>query len=405
MKHLILGNGAAGIAAAQKLRELNDKDEITILSSEDTPVYAKIMLPDYIGGKIELEKLFLRDLEYYKANRIDLILNSRVEAIDTAKKSVILTGGRIEGYDKLLLAVGGISFIPQISGLSETEYFSINSLKDAENIRKNAVSGKKALIIGAGLTGIEVAFALKRLGMEVEIVEKLERILPQQLDAHSSSVMVQYLRDEGISLLLGKTVVKVSNTPQKAIELLDGQKIEFDMLVLAIGTRPNTSILKASEVKCNRGVLVDEYMRTSATDVFAAGDIAEAINKVSNEYVSCYIWPNAMAQGKCAAFNMSGKVQEFSNEVVTQSSVQLRDIPFMSMGMVNAEGEGFEVLTEHDKENGSYKRVILKDNKIMGMVFLGDTGTANVIAGLIRRGNDVAGYKDMLLKKDFLIPK
>lgn len=401
MKHLILGNGAAGMTAAQKLRELNDKDEITILSCEDTPIYAKIMLPDYIGGKIELEKLFLRDLEFYKTNRINLCLNNRVEAIDTIKKEVYSSGGRIDGYDKLLLAVGGISFIPPIAGLSEIEYFSINSLKDAENIRRNAISGKKALIIGAGLTGIEMAFALKRLGMEVEIVEKLEKILPQQLDQYSSTVMAQYLRNEGIGLLLGKTLVKVLNTPCKAIELANGEKLGFDMLVLAIGTRQNTSILNTEEVKCSRGVLIDEYMRTSAPDVFAAGDVAEAINKLSNEYVSCYIWPNAMAQGKCAAFNMAGQTQEFANTTIAQSSVQLRDIPFMSMGMINAEGDGVEVLSFEDKEKRIYKRIILKDNKVKGMIFLGDTSTVNAIAGLIRKGIDVSDFKEELLNQNF----
>ena len=178
-----------GISAAQKLRELNDKDEITILSAESSPVYAKIMLPDYIGGKIEKERLFLRDLEFYKTNRIDLHLDSPVDAVDTEKKHVYTGIGKAESYDKLLIAVGGKSFIPPIDGLNTTKYFTLNSLSDADNILKNISSDKKALIIGAGLTGIETAFALKRRGMEVEIIDKLERILPQQLDSYSSSVM------------------------------------------------------------------------------------------------------------------------------------------------------------------------------------------------------------------------
>ena len=185
----------------------------------------------------------------------------------------------------------------------------------------------------------------------------------------------------------------------------DGQRLTFDILVLAIGTRPNTRILNSPEIKCGRGVLVDEFMRTSNSDIYAAGDVAETINKLSNEYISCFIWPNAMAQGKCAAYNMSGQKQEFSNAAAAQISVQLRDIPFISMGMVNANGEGFEVLQIHDKENRIYKRVVLKENRVKSMVFLGDIGSANTIAGLIRKGNDVSDYKELLLKKDFSLPK
>lgn len=405
MKHLILGNGAAGISAAQKLRELNDKDDITILSSEDTPVYAKIMLPDYIGGKIEREKLFLRDLEFYKTNRIELHLNSTVEAVDTEKKCVYTSGGRVEEYDKLLLAVGGKSVIPPIDGLNEINYFLLNSLADADKILQNASSAKKALIIGAGLTGIEIAFALKRLGLEVEIIDRSERILPNQLDENSSLIMADYLRNEGIGLFLGKTLTKIENSPQKAVEVQDGKKFIFDMLILAIGTRPNISILKSPEIKCNKGVWVDEFMRTSNSDIFAAGDIAETQNKLSKDYISSYIWPNAMAQGKCAAFNMAGQSQEFSSTASAQNSVQLRDMPFISMGMVNAQGEDFEILHIHDKEKGIYKRLILKDNIIKSMVFIGDVSSANAISGLIRKGTNVSQYKDSLLKKDFTIPK
>ena len=154
LKFVIIGNGAAGISAAEKLRQLDEDSEITVVSIEDIPVYTKFMLPDYIGGKIARDKLILRDLNYYDKNRIKLMLSERVESIDSNQKVVKLESGSIIEYDKLLIAVGGNCVVPNIEGLKEIGYFTLNSVRDADNIIKKAQKGKKAVIIGAGLTGI-----------------------------------------------------------------------------------------------------------------------------------------------------------------------------------------------------------------------------------------------------------
>lgn len=402
LKHLIIGNGAAGVTAAEKIRELNSSDEITIVTAEEVPAYTKPMLPDYIGGKVQREKLFIRDTKSYENKRINLFMGDKAQKVDIKSKKVILKSGAALEYDKLLIAIGGIPFIPPIEGLDGTEYFSVNSLNDAEAIKSKVISDGRALIVGAGLTGIEVAFALKNLGMEVVIVEREERILPLQLDLESSKVFVDMIKKEGISLMLGKTLSKITGRNGKTAELTGGQRIDFDMIAITIGTRPCVDIIKESGINYNRGIVVDEYMKTSVEDVYAAGDVAEAINPLSSEYICCYIWPNAMAQGKCAAFGMIGQHQEFSNSAGMFNSVQLRDVAFISMGMVNPNSEGFEILVAHDKDNGIYQRLIIKNNIIKGMVLIGDTKAYGLLSGFIRKSVDISDFKEIIMDKDFV---
>lgn len=397
MKHVILGNGAAAITAAEKLRELKPEDEIAIITREDTTVYSKCMLPDYVGGRMSREKLFIRPMDVYDRNRLKLILNSNVESVDFNNRKVNLSDGQSVDFDKLLISIGGNPFLPPVEGLRDAQYYSINSVRDADTIIQKALEGGKAVVMGGGLTGIEMSFALARLGMEVTLVEREPKLLPLQLTAESSKVMAKYLEKEGITVMTGATVSKVGSERGKHVELSDGSIIPYDMLLVAVGTRPNLDLIKDSGIECNRGILVDEYLKSSAPDIFAAGDVAEAVNRLSNEYVTSYIWPNAIAQGKCAAYNMAGVCQPFSDISVMQNMVQMRDMPFTSMGLVNPKGEEYEVLMLNDFENGIYKKLVLKDNKLKGMILIGDVKKANTLGSLIRKETDVSDIKHTLV--------
>lgn len=401
MEFVILGNGAAGISAAEKLRQLDDTCEITVVSIEDVPVYTKFMLPDYIGGKIAKNKLILRDLAYYDKNRIKLLLSEKVENIDSNQKTVRLASGKFLEYDKLLVAVGGSPVVPNIEGLKETGYFTLNSISDADRIIENAAEGQKAVVIGAGLTGIETAFALKRLGMDVTLVEKGARILTQQLDAASAEMLVEMIRNEGIELLLQRDIKRVVKSDESRIEMADGEEISFNMLIVSIGTKPNIDVVKGLGINTNRGILVNSYMETSVKDIYAAGDVAELQNNNVGT-VSSYIWPNALSQGKCAASNMAGQVQEFSSDAGFSNAVRLRDIPFLSMGMINPVEKEYESLVFCDREAHLYRKVVLKDNKIKGLILLGDTSSGNILSDFVKKEKDVSSIKDILIEKDFV---
>ncbi len=215
MKYLILGNGAAGMTAAQKLREINENDDITVVTCESVPAYAKIMLPDYIGGSMQREKLLIRDENYYKKSKINLLRECAVDSINTSKKSVKLDCKKTIPYDRLLIAVGAEQFVPEIEGLNSGEFFTLNTLSDADIIKSKAIKGGKALIIGAGLTGIEISLALRKLGMNVVLIDRGKNILSRQIDEYSSKVLSDGIKEKGIKIFSSNTVIKVNYERQK----------------------------------------------------------------------------------------------------------------------------------------------------------------------------------------------
>jgi nitrite reductase (NADH) large subunit len=416
MKYLVLGNGASGSTAAVKLRELDSEAQIVVVSAEDVPAYSKIMLPDYVGGKIEKEKLFLRDKDFYQKINIGFLGGMNVIEIYDDKKEILFENGHVETYDKLLLAMGSVPFVPPIKGLSKVEYFTINSIHDSEVIISNVIPSKTAVIVGGGLTGIEMGFALGRLGMKVFIIEKEQNILPQQLDADGAYVMEKELLKHSVKVIAACGVEEFSENEIEDLSeekyfahLEDGRKISCSLIIIAIGTRPNLNSIRKTQIIFGRGVLTNEYMKTNVENIFAAGDIAETVDAASNGYVSAYIWPNAMAQGKCAAFNMVGQSQIFSFEALKYNMVQLRDMAFVCMGMVKppkscdqqlkqdqqeeliSQSKEYELITVFEADNGIYKRLVLRDNIIVGMTLIGDIKNANMLASLIRKKTNVEG--------------
>lgn len=385
MKHIILGNSAAGFSAATQIRELNKEDQVIIISKETTPIYAKIMLPYYIGNDIDREKLFLKDLNFYDNKDIELILGKRAQFIDVEKSQVILDDSSTYVYDKLLIAIGGIPFVPPVENLKLVDSYTISNLSDADKIKERAKKGENALIVGCGLTGVEMAFALSKLGMNVTLVERGNKILPMLLSNNASNIMAKYLERAGITIRLNTTLdaVEPHDIENRAI-LSDGSKLPFDMLIFAIGSRPNISIVEGSPIEVSRGILVNEYMKTSVPNIFAAGDIAEPQFSSQPGFVSSYIWPNAMAQGKCAANNMLGYNVPFDTSSF-HNTVQLKDVPFYSVGLIHPTQSGYEVKSRRDDDLAIYKRVVTKDGLIYGVQMIGDTTLAREAASHIKK--------------------
>lgn len=396
MRYLILGNGAAGISAAEQLRNLDESGEITIISAESVPTYTKFLLPDYVGGKLDREKLFLRNIKNYQNKKITLMLNEKIDNIDVKDKCVKLTCGTNVAYDKLLIATGAKPIIPKIDGLESSNYLTINSIVDADIMRDKAVAGESAVIIGGGLTGIETAYALKNLGMKVTIVERESSMLPHHLDSTGSEFFTNQVQKDGIEILLSKDIKSVTCEKENFLEFSTGEQLNFHMLVVAIGTKPDLDIFEGTGIKCQRGILVDQYLESSFKDIYAAGDIAESTNFQTKGYVSGYIWSNALLQGKYAAFNMAGQPKEFSNSEAANNAVRLRDVPLISMGLAKPDNKDFEVVVKLDKQSNVYKKIVLKDNKVKGMIFFGDVKTGNIIADYIRKDKDISDIRHLI---------
>lgn len=420
MKHVIIGNGAAGIAAAEKIRKLDKKAEIIILSAESYNVYSKCLLPDYLSGEIDEERLYIRDKDFYQKNNIKTYFNHKVLDIDFDLKIAIAKckdnfndNGCVYHYDKLLIATGGIPIVPPIKGLDQSNAYFLNTLDDAKKILRDSEKARKVTIIGAGFVGLEIAFNLYKKGKEVTVVEKCPRVLPSQLDDRAAQIIKDELEKEGIRVILNTGVSEIvkpgyfdlksifSGSKLKGVVLDDGRILKTDMVIVAVGSRPNIAFIKDSRLKVNRGIVVDKYMMTTVKDVYAAGDVVETIDAVTGNRTLSPIWPNAVIQSEIAAYNMAGVQKEFSNLISMQNASEFREVPMISMGIVDPKVSGFEEYIDYRPKEKIYRKLVFKDDVTVGMIFLGDIRNSGVIGALIKNKINIGEFKANMLNPNF----
>ncbi|KPU46086.1 NADH-dependent phenylglyoxylate dehydrogenase subunit epsilon [Oxobacter pfennigii] len=408
MHYVIIGNSAAGISAAQEIRKLDKKCDILIISKEQEPVYSRCLLPDYISGELGKEELGIRDFDFYRRNKIKTLLGKTVTAILPQSACVILEDMSRIHYDKLLIATGSIPLIPEFMSIENITPYTLNSLEDAEKILRDSGRCKKVAIIGSGFIGIELAFALRKRKKDVVVIGRSNRILSGQLDDFAAGLMRNEIEKSGIELKLGCKISEIIAYSKlmrffkakeiKGVMLADGTMISCDMLVFASGTKANMDMVKGSGISTDKGIIVDEYMQTNIENIYAAGDVTETTDAVTKLKRLSPIWPNAVIQGKFAGYNMAGLKKRFVEQVSMQNTSEFREVPFISVGTINPpEGEGFETLVHYDEHQKVYRKIVLKDDIPVGMIFLGDIQNAGVVAGYIRNGKDASNVKHRLL--------
>lgn len=420
MKYVIIGNGAAGIAAAEKIRKLDGTGEITVLSSEKYAVYSKCLLPDFLSGQVSEYRMFIRDKDFYEKKNIKVHYNHKVLNVDFKLKHVT-TGnadnfcetGSIFTYDKLLIATGSTQILPPIRGLNSSNTYFLSTLDEAKRIIEDSRAARRVLIIGAGFVGLEAASNLYKSGKEVTVIEKTERLLQNQLDKRAAQVIQNSLEEEGIRLILSASVAEVSTSVYsnivklftgnntKSVVLEDGRRFKADMIIVSTGSRPNLDFIKASGLNINRGIVVDKYMQTSEKDVYAAGDVVESIDAVTGKMSLSPIWPNAVIQGEIAGCNMAGSRQEFSSLISMQNAVEFREIPMISMGITSPDGPGYEEYIEYRPVETIYRKLVIKDDIVVGMIFLGDIKNAGVIGAIMKNKINVGKIKNNMLNPNF----
>ncbi len=420
MKYLIIGNGAAGIAAAEKIRSLDKKGDITILTAEKYAVYSKCLLPDFLSGEISEDRMFIRDKDFYEKKDIGIYYNHRVIDVDFTLKHVVTDNvdnfsgsGSVFTYDKLLISTGSVQLLPPIEGLDSSNAYFLNTLDDAKRMIDASRDARRILIIGGGFVGLEAAFNLYKKGKEVTVIEKNSRVLQGQLDEKASGIIRNSLEEEGIRLILDTSVSGISGTvystiaklftgnPSKTVTLAGGRRLKADMIIVSTGSRPNLDFVKKSELIVHRGIVIDQSMQTSVKDVYAAGDVVETSDAVTGETTLSPIWPNAVIQGEAAGSNMAGISQEFGSLISMQNASEFREIPMISMGITAPNGPGYEEYVDYRPVETVYRKLVLKEDIIVGMIFLGDIKNAGVIGALMKQKTNVGKIKNNLLNPNF----
>lgn len=402
MDYVIIGNSAAAIGAVEGIRKVDGDGRITIISDEPYHTYSRPLISYWLAGKVTEEKMAYRTEKFYEANNVTALLGKKASKVDFAGKKVILDNGQEVSYDKLLLATGGKPIIPPVEGLNKKDVYSFLKFDDVKSIKDAVDAGaKKAVIIGAGLIGLKAAEALNKCGVEVNVVELADRILPAILDEQAAPMVQDYLEHYGIKFYLGNTVSRVQGTDTvTGVELKDGTKIPADMLVVGIGVQPNTDLVKDTDIALNRGILINEKMETSAKDVYAAGDVSEGYDLVYETKRVLPLLPNAYMQGEVAGRNMAGEAAEYAGGVA-MNAIGFGELPMLTAGIIKPDSDEYEVMLSSDPSSKSYRKVVLKSGRIVGFICLNKVDRAGILTSLIKDKTDVTPFKDRLLCSDF----
>jgi NAD(P)H-nitrite reductase large subunit len=403
LNYLIVGNSAAGVAAALEIREHDAAGPITILSDERTWGYSRVATTSLIEGSLAREDFFCWDEAFYLGNGLDLRRGARVVRVAPKENQVELASGERLLYDRLLLATGARAVAPDIPGWDLAECLTLRTMADAESILESAQRGRKAIVAGAGLVGIKLATALVKAGLEVELVEIADRILPQMLDRSSAAIAQRELMAHGIRIRTECQVTRIGGRAGQVgwVELTDGESLACDLVIACIGVKPNTELGADAGLAVDRGILVNDAMQTSASAIYAAGDTAQAYDAVWRERRVNAIWPCAVRQGRIAGANMAGSPQRYEGSL-RMNSLGIFGLSCMSMGAIDHSRSGFQALVREDADGTAYRKIVLRENRIVGAVLVSRSSPdLGVLASLFRRELDASNLSTHLLDSRF----
>ena len=387
-KYLIVGNGVAGTTAAENIRKKDQEGEITIVTDEALPFYYRIRLSDFICGEVSESNLVAKKEDWYQKNNITLRLSTKIIDGSIKDKTLVSSSGEKVSFDHLILANGSTPNIPKIPGSDKKGVFTLHFIQDTKDIISYSDGCKKAVLIGGGLLGLEAGNGLKKLGLEITVVEFFPRLLPRQLDNEGAQRLQNILEDRGFSFKLDvKSSIIEGNETVHGITLENNELITAEMVVISAGVNPNLDLARQLGLDCNRGVKVDKQMRTSHPDIFAAGDTVEFEGKTYG------IWPAAMEQGKIAGTNISGGKASYKG-TVPSNILKVAGIDLASAGEIDEENH-YESKKVASKT--IYKKVVIKDSKVIGCIMLGDKKNFNRISNAISTGEDILSDLDSLL--------
>ena len=391
MRYLILGASAAGLNAAQTIRELDSGGEITVLSV-DREIYSRCLLPGLIDGGSTTREINFIPENFFELNHIQWRGGVNVKGLLPEEKAVQASDGK-HHYDRLLIATGASSTFPPVENLSTCKgVFGLRNLEDALAINEAAEYSGRAVVLGGGLVGIEAAEALARKGLTVTVIELAGHILPMQLDRKAAVRYEELLKERGVEVLTGESVSRVlpaADGRLRAVVLKNGREIPCYFLVVAAGVKPNIDFLKGLPVDTGRGIKVNGRQETSLPDVYAAGDVCESYECFTDKVGLTPIWPSAVRQGQVAGSNMAGLYKKLEGNFAFKNSMSFCGLATVSFGLPNPPDEYYTVLVEEDRCN--YKKFVLKDGRLAGAILQGDISGAGVVGSLIGNKLNITG--------------
>ena len=394
---VILGNGIAGVTAAEQVRKLHPGCEISLVGREKFPLYNRMGITRLIYGRSAMHGLYLLPESWYEDQRIDAWLNTRAERIDLGAHKVLLATGDELAYDRLIIATGSSSYVPQVEGFGAAGCFVLREAEDAMHIRTFAQErhARSAVVAGGGLLGIEAAYALHKLGLRVSVLERGRWPLRRQVDERAGVLLRDYLTGLGLDVLAETELARlaVRDGAVSSAVLKDGRELPCDMLLLCAGIRPNTALAEAAGLKVKRGIVVDEHMRTSSPDVFCVGDAAEFRGEVYG------LWPASVEQGTVAAANAVGEARRYGG-TVPSTMLKVVGADLASVGRIEP-ADGDEAIVREDTEARRYAKLLVAQGRIAGAIMIGFPVEAALVTRAVKSAQDVSGQLDALRRGDW----
>ncbi|MFG6149997.1 nitrite reductase large subunit NirB [Halobacillus sp. B23F22_1] len=394
-KIVLVGNGMAGIRAVEEILKLSpDQFDITVFGSEPYPNYDRIQLSKVLQGDTEIADITLNTWEWYEENNILLYPGETVTTIDTEKQIVSTDKERQVPYDKLIMATGSVPFMLPLPGADKEGVTAFRDIKDCEQMIKSSQKYKKAVVIGGGLLGLEAARGLLNLGMEVDVVHLADFLMERQLDRAAGKMLQKELEDQGMNFLLEKQSSEIIGGDRvEGLRFNDGEEVEADLIVMAVGIKPNVSLAKESGLPVNRGIVVDDHLETEIPNVFAVGECAEHKEMVYGLVAPLY------QQGKEMAKRICGVDGEGYHGSVLSTQLKVSGVDVFSTGKIN-EDEETKSVKVFDDWRGIYQKVLVDNGKITGAVLFGDTKDGNRLLTLINKGASIEEYLDQDKKEE-----
>lgn len=389
MRYVIIGNSAAAVGCIEGIRQLDKGGSVTVISSEPYHTYSRPLISYLLWGKTTEEGMKYRPDGFYEQNGCRALLGRAAVGIDPKKKQVTLDGGETLPYDKLLVAAGSRPFVPPMEGLDRVKNsFTFMSLDDARALGEALRPDSRVLVVGAGLIGLKCVEGIRDRVGEVTVADLAGRILPSVLDEAGAALMQRHIESHGVRFLLGDSVAAFEGNTAR---MKNGASVDFDILVTAVGVRPNTELVKEAGGLVRKGIVIDEYGRTSLPDVYAAGDCTESHDITVDENRILALLPAAYMQGECAGLHMAGGERPYDK------AIPMNAAGFFGLHMITAGSYVGEGRVIPQKEG--YKRLFFEDGVLKGYILIGNVERAGIYTSLIRERTPLSSIDFELIQE------
>ncbi len=389
---VVVGNGMAGVACVENILKRDPAFDITIFGDETHVNYNRIMLSLVLAGEKSAEEIVLNDLDWYRTNNIRTRLGVKIANIDRQSRTVIDDEGQRTPYDRLILATGSSAFLPPIPGVDKENVHVFRTLDDTRALMSKARKGLKTVVVGGGLLGLEAARGLQVRGCEVTVIHLSESLMDRQLDATGSEYLKRRIESLGIRVLLPrKTAAIFGNGHVDGLRFATGEELQAELVVIAAGIRPNSELGRMAGLEVNRGIVVNDFMETSDPHIFAVGECTEHRGQTFGLVAPLY------DQARVLAATVTEDRGSTFSAPAPAAKLKIMGIDIFSAGSIDEKEPGVEVVKYEDPALGAYKKLLIKDNRLHGMILVGDVEDEHIYLEWMRSGTDLAPLRRQLL--------